>query len=305
MCDPEMIHFGNVSALYVCSNTYILGTVQPTANGYEMVPLPGMPHGGIKFEGGGSSAGKGFYDESAGRNLLWVSSHRQGFTLAREITVDHQLEILLSYPAQEYAHSLRSATPFVSLQGADVGAATAAVAAAAPSLPQLDVDATFMWDSITRTPINTPLGITVLNGALFCVVCFQGNRNGTLGCGQPSGLSSMPEAAAVPTSCSLDGHGSMPFTLKPGETSINLRVVVDGTTVEAFAAHGRAQYVSSAQRGGPSSSVLGLVAGAGSGAVLSINVSGWTLAFGHAGGNDDGGGGVSGASGAMSQHPIL
>ena len=52
MCDPELIEFGNVTALYVCDNQYVLGTVEPTARGYELVPLPGMPSGGIAFEGG-------------------------------------------------------------------------------------------------------------------------------------------------------------------------------------------------------------------------------------------------------------
>ena len=52
MCDPELISFGNVSAVYICENRYLLGTVEPTSFGYELVPLPGMPYGGIDFEGG-------------------------------------------------------------------------------------------------------------------------------------------------------------------------------------------------------------------------------------------------------------
>ena len=61
------------------------------------------------FRGGGKlmapvgGAAKGFWDAKQDRYLIWhVSAIRAGFSLAREVAVDTELEILLEAPAREY-----------------------------------------------------------------------------------------------------------------------------------------------------------------------------------------------------------
>ena len=177
--------------------------------------------------------------------------------------MDYQLQILLSYPAREYASDLRSKSPLASATAASVGVAAAALGSVATSVPQLDVEVTFSWDATNQAPLNTPLGVAVLHGAVTCVVRFTDATNGTFICG-PNHVE--------------DGNPGMAFQLKPSDHSVTVRVIADGTTIEGFAAHGRAQWVSSAHAGaGPGKSSVSLVAD--SSLKLSVDVAVWTLAF--------------------------
>ena len=91
----------NVSALYVCSSQYILGTVVPTPTAWEFRALPTFAHargGQPKHLGPVGGSAKGFWDDINSRYLIWhVSAIRCGFTLAREVSLDADLQVLLEY----------------------------------------------------------------------------------------------------------------------------------------------------------------------------------------------------------------
>ena len=73
---------------------------------------------------GGSA--KGFWDTKQSRYLIWhVSAIRAGFSLAREVAVDTELEILLEAPAREY-EAMRQAA-LVNVTGLTAAAAQQAL----------------------------------------------------------------------------------------------------------------------------------------------------------------------------------
>ena len=75
MCDPSLIQYkSGISVLYVCTNRYLIGHVVPNEmGGYKFKPLSNMPGGRVVIEYGGG-AGKGFYQASMDRYLLWMMS---------------------------------------------------------------------------------------------------------------------------------------------------------------------------------------------------------------------------------------
>ncbi len=229
MCDPELITWPEsaVAALYVCSSEYLLGTVVATATAWEFKPLAGFPTrpggtmgGGKRMAPVGGSA-KGFWDEERSRYLIWhVSAVRAGFSLAREVTVDTDLEILLETPAREYA-AMRQAA-WVNKTDLSVALAQQLLDRMEGTSEQFDVDVRYRFKTtLNRLAAGTTVGIAILGEAVKMTMG---------GAGQ-----------AVLEAPGVGGKKqSMELQLKDNETSIVLRSIVDNTVIEAFAMHGRA-----------------------------------------------------------------
>lgn len=226
MCDPELIRWPNttIAALYVCTSEYLLGHVVPTpTGGYRFQKLAGTVP--IPFEAGGGAA-KGYWHAESGRYLLWLH-HGQGFTLTHEVTVAEQLQILLINPAREYK-DLRMAPALVSLSNVSVTTATAALSAAGPKMGgTLDIELVCHLDHQLVGIAGGECGVTILGGTSV-VITVHSASNATLSVIESTkGGNGPPQAMAIP--------------LTPDDTSLDLRVIVDGGTVESFALGGRAQ----------------------------------------------------------------
>ena len=222
MCDPELITWpgSDVAALYVCSSEYLLGKMVPTATAWEFKALPGFPKpggigGGKRMAPVGGSA-KGFWDEERSRYLIWhASAIRAGFSLAREVTVDRELEILIETPAREY-EAMRQA-PLVNATGLAVATAQQALDTLHGACGQLDVDVAFHFAApLKQLQAGAKVGVAALGEAINLTI---------------SGAGQAVLAA---------GRQSMGLQMKGNETSIALRIIVDGAAIEAFAMDGRA-----------------------------------------------------------------
>jgi hypothetical protein len=233
MCDPELITWpeSEVAALYVCTTQYLLGHVVATATAWEFKPLPGFPTqpggtvGGGKLMAPVGKAAKGFWDEERSRYLIWhKSAVRAGFTLAREVTVDIDLEILLENPAREYV-AMRQAA-LVNETGLSVALAQQLLDKVQRTSQQFDIDICFHFNTtLARLGAGTTVGIAIVGEAISMTMD---------GAGQ-----------AVLDAPELGGKKqSMKLQLKDNETSVFLRNIVDGdghnVVIEAFAMRGRA-----------------------------------------------------------------
>ena len=249
MCDPELIRWPNttVAALYVCTSQYLLGHVVPTINGYRFDKLAGT--GAMPFEAGGGAA-KGYWHAASGRYLLWLH-HAKGFTLTHEVTLDAALKILLINPAREY-RGLRVAPPLVSLSNVSVATAAAALSAAGPKMGSaLDIELLCHLEDETVGEC----GVTVLGGTSVVIT--------------------MHNTSSATLSVSVKDDGSpktMALPLTPGDTTLDLRVIVDGVLVETFALGGRAQVLAAVT--GPPSHEVGV---AKASKIVDVSVS--TLAY--------------------------
>jgi hypothetical protein len=268
MCDPELIIFGangtfkvgGTAAVYTCDNNYIIGTIALTDNaGYRLVPLSSFSKGPKRFEAGSTSAAKGFMDHSKQlsheRYLLWLTAHSgKSFTIAREVSLDPNFEILLSYPAREWAAMREGGEGGgqVALKGATVDAAKAAMASA-PGAPQLDLDLNFSYPS--TVPVGAVVGVSLMGGAVSATVTVTNEGEATLQLGKDS---------------------SMVFPLHADDKTITLRVIADGSIVEAFAQHGRAQVVSAST---PKSNSIALLTSANPTTSMRIDAGAWRLAY--------------------------
>lgn len=261
MCDPELITWPGtrVAALYVCSNEYLLGNVVATATAWEFKPLPGFPakSGGT---GGGKSmapvgkAAKGFWDEERSRYLIWhVSAVRAGFSLAREVTVDTDLEILLENPAREYA-AMRQAGR-CNATGLSIAVAQQLLDKLQGTGEQFDVNVCFHFKKpLKQLDVGTTVGITILGEAIKLTISGPGQ--------------------ALLLAPGVGGKKqSMELQLKDNETDIVLRSIVDNTVIEAFAMHGRAGVSARATNSSASSRIV-LV-----GEVPSVDISVFPLAW--------------------------
>jgi hypothetical protein len=253
-CDPELMHFPrqNISVLYVCSNQYLIGHVVPTADahggadGRRFEPLGDMPAGVWGHGGGvaieyGSGAGKGFYQAALDRHLLWMMTEGagHGYSTAREVTVDPSLPLLLTYPAREYLAMRQPAQ--VRLTGATVVGASEAISRC-PGHAQLDLELVHHFAAAAAAAgvggegggaaAGDCIGLSVLGGGAAAVVIFKS-----------------PTVAVLhdcDSGCSCTGprrpsKGGFLFGTKANESSVALRILVDGNQVEAFAQGGRAQ----------------------------------------------------------------
>jgi hypothetical protein len=289
-CDPELIHFKhqNLSVLYVCSNQYLIGHVVPTSDangaGRRFEPLSTMPPGVWGHGGGvaieyGSGAGKGFYHAALDRYLLWMMAEGggHGYSTAREVTVDASLPLLLTYPAREYAQMRQAAQ--VHLTGAKEAEAVAAVANCAGS-DQLDIELVYHFETGGATA-GYCIGLSLLGGGAAVVVIFK----------SPT-VAVLKDCGAGYSTCDIS-HGGFLFGLKPNETSVALRVLVDGNAVEAFAQGGRAQISFPGALHNTTSSSLSLAAASGSAAVAGIGDRGsWNTTVGLLGNCSKPGGGT-------------
>ena len=195
MCDPDIILFPstNVSVLYVCTNQYLIGHVVPTnastatatatsKQGFRFEQLSTMPGGVQKIEYG-AGAGKGFYHAALDRYLLWMMSEGRGYSSAREVTVDEEIPLLLSYPAREYA-AMRQA-PQASLQGVDRQHAAASLMSCAGAA-QLDLDLVFHFGGGGGPSAGDCVGVSVLGGGMVAAITFKSPGVGVLD-GRPCG----------------------------------------------------------------------------------------------------------------------
>lgn len=228
-CDPELIQFKNqrnVSVLYSCMNQYLIGHVVPSCNGFRFEALNTMPSGVMKIEYG-NGAGKGFYHAELDRYLLWMMSDGgYGYSTAREVTVDESLPLLLTYPAREYT-AMRQ-TPQVILKGASQQDATALMAKC-DGAAQMDIDLTYHFGKGSASAGDC-ICLSILGGAAAVAIIFDS-----------------PTVAVLNDGPCLQHHGKpnkqggFLFGLKPNETSVSLRVLIDGNSIESFAQFGRAQ----------------------------------------------------------------
>ena len=197
---------------------------------------------------------------------------------------------MMTHRNDRYATDLRGKTPLAYVTTGTIPEATAALEKVATAVPQLDLEVTFTWGASGTPPLNTPLGVSVLHGAVLCVVQFTDKSNGHFGCAPKSVGSTRSSSSSssggesreqdVGTGGSIKGASgvTMAFKLKLGDTGINVRVIADGTTVEGFAACGRAQWVTNVDSAGAGSTgSIGLVAD--SRLNLSVDVGAWALSF--------------------------
>jgi hypothetical protein len=264
MCDPELVAFGadglpvaapgvgGAVALFACRNQYVVGTLAATAGGgYELAPAAS---GLQRFEGGRTSSGKGFWHAPLQRYLLWLSAHvaRGGFTLAREVTLDLELGLLLSGPAREYA-ALRRET--LAAASGSVAAASASLAAASAAA-QMDFELTLRWTGAAAP--GSYVGVSFGAGAAGALLCVANSTSATLALTFAAGGAG---AEACATSNKTNSW-AMSLALKPGEAFVSLRVIVDANIVEAFAQGGRAQVVGAAEGAlAPGPDAVALIAG--------------------------------------------
>ena len=153
-----------------------------------------------------------------------------GYSTAREVTVDPSLPLLLTYPAREYAAMRQTAQAH--LATAKEAEAVAAVANCAGS-EQLDMELVYHFEGGGVTA-GECIGLSLLGGGAGVVVIFKSPTVAVLkDCGDGCSCSG-PHRPDV-------SHSGFLFGLKPKETSVALRVLVDGNAIEAFAQGGRAQ----------------------------------------------------------------
>ena len=143
----------------------------------------------------------------------------RGYSSAREVTVDLSIPLLLSNPAREYAAMRQS--PQANITGATLQDAAAAVANCTGA-PQLDVAVTFHYAGGGGPAAGDCFRLSVLGGTTVSIA-FTAAHVAVLNGG----------------SCTVDG--GFVFGIKPNETSVSLRLLVDVNAVESFAQGGRAQ----------------------------------------------------------------
>ena len=140
--------------------------------------------------------------------------------MAREVTVDRELEILIETPAREY-EAMRQA-PLVNATGLAVATAQQALEKLHGARGQLDVDVAFHFATpLKQLQAGTKVGVAALGEAIDLTIS---------GAGQ----------AVLATPGAGGKRQSMGLQMKGNETSIALRIIVDGTAIEAFAMDGRA-----------------------------------------------------------------
>ena len=135
--------------------------------------------------------------------------------MAREVTVDTELEILIEAPAREY-EAMRQA-PLANATGLTAATAQRALDKLHETSGQLDVDVAFHFEApLKQLQAGTKVGVAALGEAINLTI---------------SGAGQAVLAA---------GAGGMGLQMKGNETSIALRIIVDGTAIEGFAMDGRA-----------------------------------------------------------------
>ena len=177
----------------------------------------------------GAGAGKGFYHAALDRYLLWMMSEGRGYSTAREVTVDEDTPLLLSYPAREYT-AMRQA-PQANATGLSLRTAAASLSACAGAA-QLDIELTFHFPAAdvrngstnashadggsvsggTGTTVGRPsggdcVGVSLLGGSMLATITFTSPSVGVLN-GGPCG----------------DTAGGFIFRLKQNESSVALHV---------------------------------------------------------------------------------
>jgi hypothetical protein len=241
-CDPELIQFqnSNISVLYSCMNQYLIGHVVPSdatiansgvggggggGGGLRFEALSTMPSGVQKIEYG-NGAGKGFYHAELDRYLLWMMSDAgHGYSTAREVTVDESLPLLLTYPAREYA-AMRQ-VPQVNFTGVSQQDAALSVANC-DGAAQMDIELAYHFGNGAASAGDC-ICLSVLGGGAAIAIIFDSPTVAVLNNG-PCLQHGKPNK-----------QGGFLFGLKPNETSVSLRVLIDGNAVESFAQRGRAQ----------------------------------------------------------------
>eukprot|EP01043_Picozoa_sp_COSAG02_P010809 COSAG02_NODE_389_length_23251_cov_259.067640_1_plen_733_part_00 len=213
------------------------------------------------FDGPESSCAKGFFDVETKRYLLWfwVSPAGDGkfvtpiwkwdgmISLPRHLDIDLDLLQITLYPVEEL-NLLRVTPPLAHLEGSTIAQGSTPLAGVHGNA--LDVEVIFDWSHTRSGQIPTvpgiELGLAVLVGEYEqTLVTFKtgGTRfnNGTR-------RDSPAAVLAIDTRHSRAGDktGSLtttPVILKPGETNLTLRLLVDMSVVEAFAMGGRASMI--------------------------------------------------------------
>ena len=200
------------------------------------------------FDGPESSCAKGFFDAASNRYLLWfwVSPGGDGefvvptwgwdsmMSVPRVLDVDPELLQITLYPVEELA-LLRSLPPVVPATTLPAMAAGMTPLAGVNS-SQVDIEVTFDWSktksgTIPQIP-NLQVGVAVLvgSGEQTTVTLTMGIasrfNNGT----RKTEAATMLGVDTRRTRSDRKGNGvytPTPVLLKPGETSLTLRVLVD------------------------------------------------------------------------------
>jgi beta-fructofuranosidase len=245
-CCPSFVELQGVSLIYQCDNGYWLGNYsydRAHPDNQSFVPTTPKKY----FDSGGTetSAGKGFFDHRTNRYIFWLWVHGDSdrtlglnwdsmMSVPREMDVDAYLAQLTFYPIEEL-DALRTRHAAHGHLEPPRPATLNWLVPLAVNSSQLDIEVTFRWAG-TRVPAGLLLGVSFFRGQSEETRAVYNSSSSEVTLDRSR--SSLRHVPVPPPNeqTRLGAH----VQLKPGETSISLRVLADSSVAEVFAQRGRA-----------------------------------------------------------------